>query len=270
VRASTLVGGALLVALTACSSGPSVEPVRVADSPGAQRSEAPSTVDPARDGVLRLLFLGNSHTARHDVPGTVASLLRAADRAAEVEAVLGPGSMHLQERAEHAPTLDLLESEPWDVVVLQAQDYSLSGRYTYPTGGAEELVRRVRALGAEPVLYAEWPRRGVPETSRILWAYGRVATSGACLPPVPEAFDLALTADPDLTLHAADGNHSSPAGAFLASAVLAGALLGRPVTDAPEVVRVPEARQRQLLRVAGGALRDLPPDRRCSGSAAGG
>src|SRR6476661_4715379 len=118
---------AAAVVLTACSGAP--EPAGPSSPhPGARPSE---------DGVVRLLFLGNSHTARHDVPGTVAALLRAARPGLRVEAVREPSIQHLQERATHAPTLELLASQPWDYVVLQAQDYSLSGRYHYPDDGAK-------------------------------------------------------------------------------------------------------------------------------------
>ena len=67
-----LLTGLLLVAPTACTA-PTSEPARPATS-GASRQAA----DPPGDGVLRVLFLGNSHTARHDVPGTVAALLQSA------------------------------------------------------------------------------------------------------------------------------------------------------------------------------------------------
>ncbi len=53
-------------------------------------------------------------------------------------------------------------------------------------------------------------------------------------------------------LRAADGNHSSEAGAALASAVIAGALEGAPVPVDP-----------LLDRAAARALRDVAADRRC-------
>ncbi|GAA1927348.1 hypothetical protein GCM10009815_22300 [Nocardioides marmoribigeumensis] len=239
------------VVLAACS-GPPAAPDRPSPVP-----------DPAADGVVRLLFLGNSHTAHHDVPGTVAALLRAARPGVRVVAVREPTIQHLQERATHRPTLALLASRPWDYVVLQAQDYSLSGRTRYPTDGAESLARRARRQGAHVVLFAEWARRDVDETRLILDTYGHIAAAGpACLPPVPEAFDRA--APLHLELLAPDGNHSSPAGALLASAVLAGALLHQPLADLPAVrTGVPARVQHRLRTVADAALAALPADRRC-------
>lgn len=213
-----------------------------------------------------MLFLGNSHTARNDVPGTVAALVESAEPGLDVEAVLGPGSLHLDEREGDEASLASVSGRSWDFVVLQAQNYSLSGTYDFPTDGAEELIRLARQGGAEPVLFAEWARVGIDETGIILDAYRRVTDrEPACLPPVPEAFDLALARDPDLVLHAADGNHSSPAGAFLASAVLAAAVSGERATSFSTLttVDVPADVQAELRQVAEDAMTELPADRVC-------
>ena len=237
---------AVLALLAGCTSAP---------APDAAPTPTPST-----DGVVRILFLGNSHTARNDVPGTVAALLRAARPGTRVEAVREPSIRHLQERATDPATLDLLASRPWDYVVLQAQNYSLSGRYRYPDDGARRLVHLAHEQGAQVVLFAEWARRGIDETQLILRTYEALATpEPACLPPVPEAFERA--APLHLELLAADGNHSSPAGAFLASAVIAGALLGSPVTR--PVPGPAPAVQAQLRAVAADVLDEVPADRRC-------
>ncbi len=253
-------GLATLVAaiLAGCAS-----PAPPASAPPSQVAASPTAQD---DGVTRLLFLGNSHTARHDVPGTVERLLRGLEPDSEIRAVLGPGSMHLDERGEDAETLESVAAQPWDFVVLQAQNYSLSGCCDYPTTGAETLVRLVRERGAVPVLYAEWARRGIDETDRIVETYQRI-TEGrpACLPPVPEAFDIALRRDPGLVLHAEDGNHSSDAGAYLASTVLASAISGRPASELRDLdsVGVPAGVQRELRTAADDAMAVLPAARAC-------
>ncbi len=252
-----LTTGVLLAVLAGCSPAPSRT---TPDATTVEPSVDPS-VDPSDDGVLRLLFLGNSHTAHHDVPGTVAALVRAGRPGLRVEVVREPTNLHLEERAEHRPTLELLAAEPWDGVVLQAQDYSLSGRYTYPVDGARALVQQVRAGHAQAVLFAEWARRGVPETHRIVATYRGVDPH--CLPPVPEAFDLALEHDPSLVLHAPDGNHSSAAGAFLASAVLARAFTGRTVAGLPVIGGIPAHTQGVLRRAADRAWEQVAPERRC-------
>ena len=54
--------------------------------------------------------------------------------------VEAPGSMFLDQRVNDAATLGLLRSQNWSYVVLQAQQYSSSGQFTYSTAEAEELV----------------------------------------------------------------------------------------------------------------------------------
>ena len=90
---------------------------------------------------------------------------------------VAPGLLHLNERATHEATLALLESRHWDVVVLQAQNYSLSGTTNYPNDGSVSLVRSVRERGGLPILFAEWPRRGIDETQIILDTYRAIAVA---------------------------------------------------------------------------------------------
>jgi len=244
--------------LGACSGG--ADPL---DTPSATPSATSSN---GSDGVVRVLFLGNSHTSRNDVPGTVAALWRSADPSVTVDAVLGPGSLHLDDRGDDPATLDAIASQPWDFVVLQAQNYSLSGCCHYPTTSAEKLVRLARARGATPVLYAEWARRGIQETGLILRTYGRIAAhEPACLPPVPESFRIARRHDPDLVLLSEDGNHAAPAGSFLASAVLAAAMSGEPASSMADLdaVDVEPQVQAELRAAADEALARLTAERRC-------
>lgn len=248
--------------LAACSGEPIPKP---APTPAPTPTPTP-TPDPTTDGVTRILFLGNSHTSRNDVPGTVEALWRSADPGVEVEAVLGPGSLHLDDRGDDPATLEAIASQPWDFVVLQAQNYSLSGCCHYPTTAAEELVRVARAQGATPVLYAEWARRGINETGLILRTYGRIAAhEPACLPPVPESFRIAIHHNPDLVLLSEDGNHAAPAGSFLASVVLTAAMSGEPASTMGDLdsVDVPAQQQAELRGFADESLDGLAPERAC-------
>ena len=54
----------------------------------------------------------------------------------------------------------------------------------------------------------------------------RGGSTPACVAPVGQAWDRARAAYPDLVLHAGDGNHAAPAGAFLAALVLAAVMTG--------------------------------------------
>jgi hypothetical protein len=238
--------------------------------PGSSRVVPPASAEPSFQprvvGRPHILFLGNSHTRRHDVAGTVAAMLRASRPPVRARVAVAPGLLHLNERATDEATQRLLRSRRWDVVVLQAQNYSLSGTTDYPNDGSVSLVRSVRERGGLPVLFAEWPRRGIDETEIILHAYGAITRrEPACLPPIPETFDHALAQDPRLRLRASDGNHSSAAGAFLASLILYATISGEDVAALPDLAepRLSPVLQRHLRELAAVELVRIPPARGC-------
>ncbi len=251
----------ILLVLVACvAAGCSGRPA----APESQSSTTP--YQPHVVGRPHILFLGNSHTRRHDVAGTVAAMLRASRPRVHATVAVAPGLLHLDERATDEATQRLLRSRHWDVVVLQAQNYSLSGTTAYPNDGSVSLVRSVRARGALPILFAEWPRRGIDETPIILDTYRAIARQEpACLPPIPETFDHALAQDPRLRLRASDGNHSSAAGAFLASLILYATISGEDVASLPDLSepRVSPGLQRHLRELAAAELERIPAARGC-------
>jgi hypothetical protein len=214
---------ALALILAACggggggSAGPMTDPAAPGPSPSAPLATADIT----------LLFMGNSHTTTNNVPGMVAEMVRAARPGKSVAYVEAPDWMSLQQRANDAATLQLMRSRNWSFIVLQAQDYSQSGTIVFPTNGAESLVRITRGQHAVPILFPEWPREGINETERILDVHRTIAShEPACVPPIPQSFDLAHARFPTIILWNADGNHSAPAGAFLASLVIATTMTG--------------------------------------------
>jgi hypothetical protein len=100
------------------------------------------------------------------------------------------------------------------------------------------LARMARAAGAIPILFPEWPRRDIAETQRIYDLHVSIARrEPACVAPIGQAWDLALARHPGLVLHAPDGNHSAPAGAFLAALMIATTMTGTPPDALPELVQ---------------------------------
>jgi hypothetical protein len=245
---------ALLFLAAACGGG---------GSPGA--TTPPPPPPPAAAAQVSLLFMGNSHTAFHDVPGMVAALVRGVRPGRSVEAVTAPGSMFLEDRLADAQTLALLRGRTWSAVVLQAQKYSTSGQFEYSTAEARELVRMSRAQGALPVLFPEWPRRGISETARIHDLHVSIAReTPACVAPIGQAWDLALARHPAMVLHDADGNHAALPGAFLAAVVLAATITG----DAPDTFRAIDAGpdpalQAQLRAIAAETALAYRPRQHC-------
>ncbi|MBL8513275.1 MAG: hypothetical protein JNJ55_04725 [Betaproteobacteria bacterium] len=251
----------LVCALAACGSGGGGAPL-----PSSTPGPNPTPPAAAAAADVSILFMGNSHTAVNNVPGMVAALLRAANPGKTVETQESPEWMLLNARGDHAASLALLASKRWTHVVLQAQDYSSSGQFVYPTTGAEKLVRLAREQGAKPVLFAEWPRRGIDESARIYETYAVIARAQpACLPPIPQAFDLTRTRHPGIVLHDADGNHSAPAGAYLAALLLFAAADSAPIESLPTLPGIPvdAETQRQLRNVARDAAAQVSPRNFC-------
>lgn len=242
------------LALLACGGGSSAD------------DGAPQGVStPVATADLTLLMMGNSHTVGGQLPQQLDALVRAGLTGRTVGTAVVPGSMFLDQRLAHAPTLELLRSRRWSVVVLQAQQYSSSGLFTYSTAEAAELVRLARAAGAVPVLFPEWPRRGVAETQRIFDLHVSIAQqAAACVAPIGQAWDLALQRHPELQLHAADGNHSAPAGAYLTALVLYATLTAATPRDLPNLDNgVDPLVQAQLRQAAADTVVAHPPRRHC-------
>jgi len=247
---------ALVLLLAACGGG--------GDS---QRGGATSGPPPASADIT-LLFMGNSHTSVNDLSKMVADMVRAARPGKSVASVEAPGWLFLDERLTDAPSMDLLRSQNWNFVILQAQKYSSSGQVAYSTEEAKELVRRSRTQHAVPIMFPEWPRRGIDETQRIFDLHVSIAQAEpACVAPIPQAFDLALARDPTLTLHASDGNHSAPAGAFLAALVLYATITGQSPLDLPPLAQYPVtvSLQATLRGIAAETVQTVPPRMWCPG-----
>ena len=221
---------------------------------------------PVTQAQLGLLFFGNSHTEGNDLPATVEALVRTVRPGKSVGAVRGPGSMFLDERLGHEPSRALLGARRWSAVVLQAQKYSSSGTVAYSTAEAAQWVRLAREGGAVPVLFPEWSRRGVAETARILELHESIAAQApACIAPIPQAWDIALAANPGLALHASDGNHANAAGSMLAAMVIAATITGDSPAAFGEIASatVDGPTQSRLRAAAAQAVAAHPPRRLC-------
>lgn len=250
-----------LLSLTACGGGsPGGETVL---EPTASQVTAPPQSVPT--AAISVLMMGNSHTRGNQLPKQLEDLLRAGYPGKSVAVVVAPGSMFLDERLADRQSMDLLRSREWTAVVLQAQKYSSSGMYSYSTAEAQTLVRETRAVKALPVLFPEWPRRGVPETETIYALHVSIARQQpACVAPVGQAWDLAHARMPALNLHASDGNHSNAAGANLAALMLYATISGKSPFGLPALGNgVDGTVQEQLGRAAADTALAVAPRMHC-------
>lgn len=253
LRRLALVATLVLPALLAACGGGSAAP-----PPAPQPN--PASAD------ISVLMFGNSHSASNDLPGTLAAMLRAGRPGKTVSVINAPGLLFLEERLNHAQSMALFNSQKWSAVILQAQKYSSSGQFDYSIEEAVELVRLTRQIPALPIMFPEWPRRGVNESARIYTLHVDIALrQPACVAPIPYAWDLAATRLPSLALHDADGNHANPAGSFLAALVLYATLTGNAPLALPDlpVFGVDSATQAALRQVAEDQLKAVSARQHC-------
>ncbi len=158
------------------------------------------------------------------------------------------GSGFLGDHAKAVSTRNAIRRGEWDYVVLQAQKYSTSGRYTYPTDGAKQLTRIAKGVGARVIMFPEWRRKGqLQEGIRVHKLHQQIATAnGSTVSPVGLAWDAALAANARLPLHARDGNHATAAGNYLTASVLYATITRRD----PRVGAKRTARDEQLDEIA--------------------
>ena len=193
---------------------------------------------------LNVLFIGNSFTARNDVPGLIATM--AAGRGHRMTSrLLSIGGASLRQHWNKGIAPAAIRSEKYDTVVLQEQS-------TLPVknaGRMHENVRQfdgpVREARARMVLYLTWARRHSPASqAAITEAYASIGRElGATVVPAGVAGERVLRDHPEITLHDKDQSHPTLAGSYLAACVFFAVLFGEsPVgAEAPAGLKAGEA-----------------------------
>jgi hypothetical protein len=216
---------------------------------------------------LRVLFVGNSFTFENDLPALVHQLAAADARAGRIFAVdyTAPG-WSLRQAAADDGLSSLLRRVRWNVVVLQEQSripsLSAARRRRELNPFASELVRRIRSVGAHPLLFMTWgyengDRRGVrgddfesmqARLARGYWDLG--AELSAPVAPVGLAWAEALRRKPDLDLWGGDGRHPNRPGSYLAACVFYAIVSGRSAIGNAFTAGIARPEARFLQRVA--------------------
>lgn len=177
---------------------------------------------------MRALFVGNSFTARNDVPGMIAGFAEARGDSLE-HVLISAGGASLRRHWNKGDAQRALASSSFDVVVLQEQS-------TLPVKNANRMFENVRlfdeairSAGARTVLYMTWARQHEPQNQRVIAeAYAAIgAEIGAAVAPVGLAWERFLAANASPVLHDKDQSHPTFAGSYLAACVLFMALFGQ-------------------------------------------
>ena len=206
---------------------------------GCQRQQAAGDSDAVDPGKLeaqvsfekadvKLLFVGNSHTSAGNLPELVRELVEAESSFGSCYVEAHTGGMFLADHRLNSETMDAIKRPGWTAVILQAQKYSTTGQYTYPTEAAEEMIELVQQTGGRVILFPEWRHldHGEDEAERIQQLHESIAKkTGAEVAPVGLAWDRALQLELDFDLHAPDRNHAAIQGAYLTACVITSKLL---------------------------------------------
>ena len=169
---------------------------------------------------MKILFIGNSFTARNNVPGLIANMAVARGHTLEHRLIsAGGASLRMHWHKGDAPKA--IEQKRWDYVVLQEQS-------TLPVKNAQRTKENIRlfdeaikASGAKTALYLTWARQKVPETQKALTdCYTSIGEElGATIIPAGVAWERLLRQKNHPVLHDKDGSHPTLAGSYLAACV---------------------------------------------------
>jgi hypothetical protein len=201
---------------------------------------------------VRVLFIGNSFTARNDLPAMVAGLAEAAGLKME-HRLISAGGASLRRHWNAGAAAEAIRTGRYDRVVLQEQS-------TLPVKSAARMHESVRLFDAEirkaksrTVLYMTWARRHAPETQQaIADAYTTIGRElGADVIPAGLAWQAFLAKHQSPVLHDKDGSHPTVAGTYLAACAAFGILFGRsPVKNAFAVEGLSDPDRALLQRAA--------------------
>jgi hypothetical protein len=205
---------------------------------GGERRKDPK---PAAPLFHHVLFVGNSYTSNHDLPGMVAALVEATDLPTklQVESDVARGAT-LEDHWGAASVRGLIRSRAWDFVVLQEHSQRPLQAPDKMEKYAKRFAGEIRKRGAKTVLFLTWARQEEPKAQRALnRAYFKIAEAlKALVAPVGPAWARVRRERPKLKLFANDGSHPTPAGTYLAACVFFAVLTGRsPVGLPAKVVR---------------------------------
>jgi hypothetical protein len=207
----------------------------------------------------RALFVGNSFTARNDLPGLLAQMVESAGKGDLEWELISAGGASLRQHLNKGEALQRLNDAPWDFVALQEQS-------TLPVKNAARMADNVRDFdkiigktGARTVLYMTWARQNAPESQdAISAAYSSIGEElGSLVVPAGLAWQICLADHPHVVLHDKDKSHPSLAGSYLAACVFYVTLFKSDSRTIPDIDIGLDAADVALLKQVGlGALRD--------------
>ena len=219
---STPAFGTVLLLLLSCGADPA--------GPG-------SGPDRRTDGVLDVLFIGNSLTYTNDLPGMLEGLFEQGDGGPINAESVTYGGVGLPDHWEGGESRRRIAEGGWDVVVLQQGPSATEGR-PYLLDYAELFAGEIRAAGGVPALYMVWPaEQRFFDFDGVSDSYATAAELvDGLLFPGGEAWRAAWALDPQLALYGPDRFHPSLQGTYLAALVMYEQLSGKDPRELPPTI----------------------------------
>ncbi len=176
---------------------------------------------------MNILFVGNSFTARNDLPGLIAQIAQARGKKM-THRLVQAGGASLRMHWNKGEAQRAIQEGGWNYVVLQEQSTLPIKNRTRMHENIRLFDEVIRASGAKTALYLTWARRHAPETQdAITEAYRSIGEElGAVVLPVGVAWQRFIAHYSEPVLHDADKSHPSLAGSYLAACVFYSVLYG--------------------------------------------
>jgi hypothetical protein len=188
----------------------------------------------------RVLFVGNSYTAANNLPQMLSDLASSKGDSV-VYASNVPGGYTFQLHSSDVITLGLIQSQPWDYVVLQEQSQRPSFPQSqvavevYPYARQLDSLIRLNNPCTETVFYMTWGRKYGDASNCAVWppvctyagmqeqlrqSYLQMANDNAALvAPCGLAWQHSVGIDSSINLWVSDNSHPSVEGTYLNACV---------------------------------------------------
>jgi hypothetical protein len=201
---------------------------------------------------LKVLFIGNSFTARNDLPGLIARLAAARGKNLE-HRLISAGGASLRTHWNAGEALQAIQGGHYDHVVLQEQTTLPVKSTTRMHENVRLFDEAIKAAGAKTDLYMTWARLRAPKSQQAITdAYAGIGRElGATVVPVGLAWQRFLGKHDQPVLHDKDQSHPTLAGSYLAACVFLAVLFKEsPVGIPGEVAGLSEKDLALLQKVA--------------------
>lgn len=245
---------AVVVGVISCNSGDEAPTDVPTDAPSEAQTDEPtekktekSTANADTRPELSVLFIGNSYTYYNSLWTIFRGLASKAGYKVTASSITS-GGYTLEKFAdpsdEHgkkvAEALDAKNAGKYDFVVLQEQSKrpALDGGRDRFYNATRELCEKIRAIGAEPILYSTWARKeGSSDLESEGWsvedmkwrldaAYSAIGKElGVKVAHVGLAFSEVIASSPETELYDPDKTHPSAIGSYVAAATIIATML---------------------------------------------